>query len=39
MLNITTDFKVQMAEAMIEQTVSLFLDNLRANKELAWFVS
>lgn len=27
------------AEAMIEQTVSLFLDNLRANKELAWFVS
>ncbi len=27
------------AEAMIEQIVSLFLDNLRANKELAWFVS
>jgi len=27
------------AEAMIEQAVSLFLDNLRANRELAWFVS
>lgn len=37
--NLDPHYSQISAKAMIEQTVSLFLDNLRANKELAWFVS